>query len=168
MHDPVDIRQRMERLIKRVERRDDYGQLLARGDVVRRIEDVEDVEAWRTGIKRQARADRINVRTGANEHIAYAYVAGDLKGERRAEEDRYSELMRRAVPLAVGNRHEPAVLLRDGDEVMCKCDRCSALGYANAADDVIGGALFEDNCPDDRDPRGTALGFMFGGRAQEA
>ena len=34
MHDPVDIRRRIERLIERVNGRDDYGQLLASGQVV--------------------------------------------------------------------------------------------------------------------------------------
>ena len=28
MHDPVDIRRRIDRLVARVDRRDDYGQLL--------------------------------------------------------------------------------------------------------------------------------------------
>jgi hypothetical protein len=30
MHDPVDIRRRIDRVFARVDRRDDYGQLLAR------------------------------------------------------------------------------------------------------------------------------------------
>jgi hypothetical protein len=45
MHDPVDIRRRIDRLVARVDRRDDYGQLLARGQVVHRLEDVEDIVA---------------------------------------------------------------------------------------------------------------------------
>jgi hypothetical protein len=168
VHDPVDIRRRIDRLAARIDRRDDYGRLLARGDVVRRIEDVEDVDAWRDEIKRQARADRIKVRTGANEHIAYAYIAGGLMPEREAEADRYTDIMRRAVPLAVLNRHEPAPLIRDGDEVVCKCDRCSALGYIHAEDDVIGGELFEDDCPHEEDPGTTALGLMYYGRGPTA
>ena len=164
MHDPVDIRRRIDRVAARVDRRDDYGRLLARGDVIRRIEEVEDVDAWRKDIKRQARADRINVRTGANEHIAFAYIAGGLTAARKEEADRYTDLMLRAVPLAVINRHEPAVLIRDGDEVVCKCDRCAALGYASAEEDIIGGELFEDDCPTEEDPRPTGLGFMYYGR----
>ena len=31
MHDPVEIRRRIDRLVARVDRRDDYGQLLAAG-----------------------------------------------------------------------------------------------------------------------------------------
>jgi hypothetical protein len=34
MHDPVDIRRPIDRVFARVDRRDDYGQLLARGAVV--------------------------------------------------------------------------------------------------------------------------------------
>ena len=152
MHDPVDIRQRMERLITRVDRRDDYGRLLARGDVFHRIEDIADVDAWRSGIMRQARADRINVRTGANEHIAYAYIEGGLSPERVDEEHRYVHTIHRAFALADGNRHEPSVLVRDGNEVICKCSRCRTLGYVNAEEDIIGGTLFEDACPDDEEP----------------
>ena len=168
MHDPVDIRRRIDRLAARVDRRDDYGRLLARGDVVHRIDDVEDVDAWRAEIKRQARADRIKVRTGANEHIAFAYIAGGLTAERASEARRYTDIMQRAVPLAVLNQHEPSPLVRDGDEVVCKCDRCSALGYANAEEDIIGGELFEDDCPNEEDPRMTNLGLMYFGRGPVA
>jgi hypothetical protein len=164
VHDPVDIRRRIDRVAPRVDRRDDYGRLLARGDVIRRIEDVDDVDAWRKEIKRQARADRISVRTGANEHIVYAYIAGGLSGAREAEHDRYTEIMRRAIPLAVLNRHEPEPLIRDLDEVVCKCARCSALGYASAEEDIIGGELFEDDCPHDERAAMTNLGLMYYGR----
>jgi hypothetical protein len=45
--DPVEIRQRIGRLLRRVKRRDDYGTLLATGQVVLKIDEVEDPEAWR-------------------------------------------------------------------------------------------------------------------------
>jgi len=64
MHDPVGIRRRIDRVVARVDHRDGYGQLLASGAVVYAIEEVDDVEAWRAEISRQARADRIKVRTG--------------------------------------------------------------------------------------------------------
>jgi hypothetical protein len=63
MHDPVDIRRRIDGLVARIDRRDDYGQLLASGQVIHPLEDVEDVQAWRVEIRRQARADKIKVRT---------------------------------------------------------------------------------------------------------
>ena len=72
MHDSVDIRRRIDRLVARVDRRDDYGQLLACGHVVLRLEDVEDIEAWRAEIRRNARADKIKVRTGFNHGIVGA------------------------------------------------------------------------------------------------
>lgn len=56
MHDPVEIRCRIERLMARLSRRDDYGELLANGHVVRQV---EDAAAWRAAIRAQARADRI-------------------------------------------------------------------------------------------------------------
>jgi len=59
MHDPVDIRRRIDHLVTRVDRRDDYGQLLARGQVIHRLGDVAGVDAWRAEIRRQARADKI-------------------------------------------------------------------------------------------------------------
>ena len=71
MHDPVDIRRRIDRLVARVDRRDDYGQLLASGQVVHRLEDVDDIEAWRVEIRRNARADKIKVRTGFNHGIVW-------------------------------------------------------------------------------------------------
>ena len=44
-HDPVDIRRRIDRLVARVDRRDDYGQLLTHGQAIHRLEDVGDIEA---------------------------------------------------------------------------------------------------------------------------
>lgn len=68
MHDPVGIRRRIDRVVARVDRCDDYGQLLASGAVVYAVEEVDDVEAWRAEIRRQARADRIKARTGFSQH----------------------------------------------------------------------------------------------------
>jgi len=72
MHDPVDIRRRIDRLVARVDRRDDYGQPLAHGQAIHRLEEVDDIEAWRAEIKRQARADKIKVRTGFIDGIVWA------------------------------------------------------------------------------------------------
>jgi hypothetical protein len=145
----------------RVDRRDDYGRLLARGDVVHDIEDVEDIEAWRSEIKRQARADRIKVRTGTNDRIAWAIlVRGEPPGW-QADVRRYHALLSRVVPLAVGHGHEPSVVIRDRDEVICACDRCDAFGYGDVADDVSGGTLFADDCPHDAPGKLTGLAMMF-------
>jgi hypothetical protein len=56
VHDPVDIRRRIDRLVARVDRRDDYGQVLACGQVIHRAEDLVDVGAWRAEIRRRRRA----------------------------------------------------------------------------------------------------------------
>jgi len=157
MHDPVDIRRRIDRLVARVDRRDDYGQLLACGQVVHRLEDVEDIEAWRAEIRRNARADKIKVRTGFNDGIVWALRVRADQPEWQAEVRRYRDLLLRTIPLAVEQRHEPSLALREGDEVICACGRCSALGYGNSAEEVVGGALFEDGCPNEEPPMLTAL-----------
>jgi len=160
MHDPVDIRRRIDRLGARVDRRDDYGQLLTHGQAIHRLEDVDDIEAWRAEVKRQARADKIKVRTGFNDGIVWALrFRADQPGG-QADVRRYRDLLRRTVPLAVELRHEPCIMLWDGDEVICACGRCSAVGYGDAAEDTVGGALFEDECPNEEPPKLTALAMM--------
>jgi hypothetical protein len=160
MHDPVDIRRRIERLVARVDRRDDYGQLLARGQVIHDVEGVPDVEAWRAEIRRQARADKIKVRTGFNEAIVWALLVRAGFPDALAAGRRYREMLARMVPLAVELRHEPVLALRDGDELVCRCGRCCALGFGDAAEDVVGGGLFEDGCPNEEPPKLTALAMM--------
>src|SRR4051812_44478801 len=93
MHDPVDIRRRIDRVVARVHRRDDYGVLLARGAAVRALDEVDDVEAWRAEIRRHARADRIRVRTGFNQGIAWAMLARVPRSDELAEARRDRELL---------------------------------------------------------------------------
>jgi hypothetical protein len=64
------------------------------------------------------------------------------------------------VPLAVELRHEPILAVRDDDELICRCGCCSALGYGDAAEGVVGGGLFEDACPNEEPPQLTALAMM--------
>jgi hypothetical protein len=160
-HDPVEIRRRIERLVTRVDRRDGYGRLLTRGDVVRRIEDIDDIEAWRSEIKRQARADKIKVRTGANDTITCAILSRAEPPGRQAHLQRYFDMLTQVVPLAVEHRHEPSIAVRDGDELICACDRCRALGYGDVAEDISGGALFEDDCRHEEPGKLTALAMAF-------
>jgi hypothetical protein len=143
MHDPVDIRRRIDRLVARVDRRDDYGQLLATGQVIHPLEDVDDVQAWRAEIRRQARADKIKVRTGFNDGIVWALRVRSPHPDALATGTRYRDLLSRTAQLAVELRHEPILALRDGDELVYTCARCSALGYGDAATDVVGGALLK-------------------------
>jgi len=106
----------------------------------------------------QARADKIKVRTGFNDGIVWALRVRRDQAGWEGEDRRYRELLRRTVPLAVELRHEPSIAVWDGDEVVCACDRCSAVGYA--AEDVVGGALFEDECANEQPPALTALAMM--------
>jgi hypothetical protein len=160
MHDPVDIRRRVDRVFARVDRRDDYGQLLARGAVIHVLEEVDDVEAWRAAIRREARADRVKIRTGLNAGVVWAMLARTPRLDEPAGARRYRELLAQAVPLAVALRHEPILAVGDGDQVVCGCGRCSALGYGSVAEDIVGGALFEDECPNEEPPNLTAMTMM--------
>jgi hypothetical protein len=126
MHDPVDIRRRIDRLVARVDRRDDYGRLLARGAAIRPLDEVNDVEAWRAEMRRQARADRIKIRTGFNEGIGGGMLARVPRPDELAAARRYRDLLAHAVPLAANLRHEPILAVGDGDEMVCGCGRCNA------------------------------------------
>ena len=161
MHDPVDIRRRIERLIERVNRRDDYGQLLASGQVVHSPDEVMDIDAWRTEIRRQARADKIKVRTGVNDGLVWALRLRPDPSTSVRDIQRYRDLLAHTVPVAVDLGHEPTLTLWDGEEVLCACDRCSARGYGDVVDDVMGGALFEDECPNEAPPKITALTMTY-------
>ena len=112
-------------------------------------------------IRRQARADKITVRTAVDSGLVWALRMRREQPVQRAEMRRYQRLLSRVAPLAVELRHEPSVMLRDGDEVICGCDRCSALGYGDTTGDIVGGALFEDECPNEEPPKLTALSMMY-------
>lgn len=71
----------------------------------------------------------------------------------------YRDLLLRAVPLAVELRHEPTLAARHGDELVRTCRRCSALGYGNAAEDIVVGVVLEDEGPVEP-PRLTAMAMM--------
>lgn len=163
MTDGDQIRGRMQRLVARVTRRDAYGTLLATGQVIERIEDVGDPSVWRDEIRRQARADRIKVRTGMTDGIVWALLhEAGATDARRAESKRYMRALSRVMPEAQTRRHEPNVVLRDGDEALFRCDRCDAFGYLDSSEEqlVVGGELFEADCPHDGPPRMTALTFL--------
>jgi hypothetical protein len=157
MHDPVDIRRRIARLVARVTRRHDYGRLLASGQVVHIHDEVMDVDAWRADIRRQARADKIKVRTGFNDGARLGAAPAPDPSTHVRDIQRYRDLLAQTVPLAVDLGHEPTLTLWDGDDVLCACARRSARGYGDVVGDVVGGALFEDECPNEAPPKITAL-----------
>src|SRR4051794_23966089 len=88
LEETVEIRRCIDRVLRRVSRRDDYGHLLARGDVIQRLDDVDDPEAWRAEIRRQARSVRIKVRTGVTDGIVWALLAAAWTAAREAESER--------------------------------------------------------------------------------
>lgn len=164
MEDPVEIRSRIDRVLERVARRDDYGTLLARGDVVRGLADVGNPDAWRSGLRRQARGDRLRIRSGTGDNAVWALLLDGDTEHRRAEGERYGDVLNEVVPMAVQHRHEPSVVVRDGDEVILRCDRCPALAYAEGATKLYGGPLIDDECPHDDEPKMTSLSFSRSGR----
>jgi hypothetical protein len=162
--DGVEISRRIERLVARVERRDDYGTLLASGKVIVGASTLDDSKEWRAAIRRRARADRIKVRTGESEGSVWALLHEGGTQARQAESRRYAELLwRTVVPRAVEHRHELLVLLRDGEEALFACRRCEALGYVDAAaGPLLGGPLLKEDCPHEDPPEPTMLSLSAG------
>lgn len=159
MSDPVEIRRRIMHMVERAARRDTYGTLLTAGQVVVSLAKVEDPDAWRAEIRRQARADHIKVRTGEGNGVVWALLPEAGAEARTAETRRYMALLRVVVPQAVALGHEPVLVFRDGEETLLGCNRCEVLGYASASEpeNVVGGELFESECPYDTPPQQTDL-----------
>lgn len=126
----------------------DYQTLLGYGRVT--LEPVEDPEQWRREIRRQARRDRIRVRTWSDEHGAVgAQISPDVSDPKihRAELDRF-ELIQSVDIELIGAGHHPASWLRRGDESITFCLRCDARVYVHTARPVIrDGEAFQTACP---------------------
>lgn len=146
MEDPVEINRRIERLVERVRGRDDYGELLFSGQVIRLLDDVGDAGAWRAELKRKARADRIKIRTGETGEKVWALVNGPLSSGLLLEGRRFFVLADRALAEARSRDHEARVALRDGEEAVIKCERCGTLGYLDATESMAGGPILEKDC----------------------
>lgn len=108
------------------------------------------------GGDREARSDRIKVRTGVAGGKVWALLAGDIPESQQDENLRYFYLFHSDLePQAEALGHRLRVVIRDGEEVLLMCRNCGARGYADAtAGPLIGGPLFEENCqagdpPDD-------------------
>ena len=159
MEDPVEIQRRVESLVKRVRRRDDYGKLLATGQVIHPVDEVEDPDAWRAEVKRQARSDRIKVRTGVTSGMLWALTQGPLTEAHREESIRNFHLYHRLESEAKARGHSFKAELSDGSEAVYSCERCGALGYADAAaGPLVGGQLYESDCPGEELPDATGAG----------
>lgn len=104
----------------------DYQTLLGYGRVT--LEPVADPERWRRGIRRQARHDRIRVRTWCDEHGAVgAQISPEMSDPAiyRAEVERFY-LIQQIVMDLVRDGHTLAASLRRGDESITFCTRCNA------------------------------------------
>lgn len=146
MEDPVEINRRIERLVKRVRRRDDYGELLFSGEVIRSRRGIDDPDEWRAEIRKKARADRIKVRTGETAGRVWALVNGPRSSDVLLAGRRFFALADRALGEARSHGHEARVGLRDGEEALVVCDDCEALGYLDATESMAGGPMLEEDC----------------------
>lgn len=110
---------------------------------------------WRAEIRRQARADRLKVRTGVTAGKVWAMLAGDIPAAQQDENLRYFHLFTSDLePRAEDLGHQVRVVIRDGEEALLICRACGVRGYADAAaGPLIGGPLFEDEVPGGRPAR---------------
>ncbi|MDQ6805606.1 MAG: hypothetical protein M3065_11710 [Actinomycetota bacterium] len=125
----------------------DYQTLLGYGRVT--LEPVPDPERWRKEIRRQARRDRIRVRTWTDEHGAVgAMISPNVSdpADHRAELDRFRVVQEAAMQLLMAG-HVVAPWLRRGDESITFCTRCNARVYMRTTAPVIrDGEAFETAC----------------------
>ncbi len=105
------------------------------------------VEEWRAELRRQARADRIPIRTGTNGARTWAVIS------RLPSDDALNEAHRRVAQIDLASRvaldldHDPVVVLADGHESLLRCRECAADGFTDATGPgVTGGELFERVC----------------------
>jgi hypothetical protein len=141
-----------------VRRRDDYGELLFSGQVIRLRGDIEDPGEWRAAIRKKARADRIKIRTGETGDRIWALVNGPLSSELLLEGRQFFVFADRALEEARSRSHEVRVALRDGEEAVIKCERCGTLGYLDAAESMAGGPILEKNCHGEEAPDPSEAG----------
>ena len=120
---------------------------------------VEDTDAWRAAIRAQARADRIEVRTGDDGCAVYALLG--RRPEDDTGDDEYMTALNEMAARAAALRHEPVFVARHCPEILISCDRCPALGYDNAEDHVIGGSLVDAGCPNEEEPQETSLSLVW-------
>lgn len=137
--------ERAQALLQRKRRRDDYGELLLDGQVIRSLRNVEDPESWRSNIRRQARADKIRIQTGVTKEIVYAIARRNTERNSSDNEARWFRLSSQAHETAIDLGHD-WLLVRDGPEGATACSRCRAVGYLNADEGIIDGDHFEARC----------------------
>jgi hypothetical protein len=131
----------------------DYDELLRSGSVTRRP---DDVEAWRADIRANARADKIQIRTGtadSDPSVAWAY----LKHLDRPRPDDLDEVRSVLIQMNIIDSafkdarrlgHDPFVLRSEKGQSAAVCHTCHAPAYfdfrTNPA--IIDGPLVETHC----------------------
>ena len=129
----------------------DYEELLKRGSVSRRV---DDVDAWRATMRTKAREDRLKVRTGMaarDAQVAWALLPNWKLTE---EEERLSPpllgLQDRARDAASALGHDmDRWLAREADRAATACRRCGARLYVELGDeyeDLVEGEAIEERC----------------------
>jgi hypothetical protein len=129
----------------------DYEELLKRGSVSRRV---EDVDAWRVTMRAKARQDRLKVRTGVADHDAQVVWALLPNWTLTEEEDRVSVpllgLQDRASDAASALGHDIGRwLAREADRAAAACRRCGARLYVELGggyEDLVEGEAVEERC----------------------
>ncbi len=113
----------------------DYAELLRRGRVV--SPPGVDVEAWRRRIRAKARADKIRVTTTTDGETAIAVSRRDYTdAEVRGELER-GERLRGLANSARQYGHELGPWLRQDDESVAVCTRCTAHIYVRTSGEWI-------------------------------
>jgi hypothetical protein len=129
--------ERFRRILADFEQRPggDYAELLRRGQVV--SPPGVDIEAWRAEIRAKARADKIRVATIRDGEVAIAIRQREYSdAEVRAELER-GECMRGLGAQARELGHELSPWLRQDDESIAFCTRCTTHVYVRTSGDWV-------------------------------
>ena len=104
----------------------------------------------------------MKVRTGVQEDFVWALLHDGWTPAREDEALRRTSAMRRTIPEALDEGHRPRLVLHDGYEVLCACERCEALGFIDAVPDgLVGGELFDEACDGRGPPRSSQRGLSL-------
>jgi hypothetical protein len=148
IEDPVEARRRIDRFLERAAPRDVYGELLARGQVGRVLEDPEARKQLRSDLRRQARADKLRIITREYDDVVIALLKRPITPELKDEARNAIRGAYEAADVARRLGHQARVGSREHDEAVAYCLECGALGYADGSgeDLVLAGALYCDQC----------------------
>ena len=147
--DTVAARRRIERFLDRAARRDPYGELLASGQMSRRVGDAEQRDALRRELRRQARADKLKIITREYGDVVIALLNRPIAAEQTTEMLDSIRAAHEVADVAKRLGHHPRVASREHTEGVAYCTACGELGHfeGSTADVVVAGPLYTDPCP---------------------